>query len=71
MQKKQLLLEACRNLDQKFVNIIKESEKKNDTRLVIKGNGLKAKSEEKRNKVEILNRQPTFWQRNGKSYGEQ
>ena len=30
MQKKQLLSQACENLNQKFVNIIKEAEKKND-----------------------------------------
>ena len=56
MQKKQLLLEACENLDQEFVNIIKEVEKKNDMRLVIKGNGLKRKSKEKRKEVEVFDK---------------
>ena len=48
MQKKQLMLKACENLDQKFVNNIKEAEKKNYMQLVIKRNGLKRKSEETR-----------------------
>ena len=48
MQKKQLMLKACENLDQKFVNNIKEAEKKNYMQLVIKGNGLRRKSEERR-----------------------
>ena len=56
MQKKQLLLETCENLDQEFVNIIKEVEKKNDMRLVIKGNGLKRKSKEKRKEVEVFDK---------------
>ena len=30
MQTKQLLLEACENVDQEFVNITKQAEKKND-----------------------------------------
>ena len=68
MQTKQLLLEACENVDQEFVNITKQAEKKNDMWLVIKGNGLNTKSEEKRKKVE---RQSTFWERNKKSYSEQ
>ena len=41
------MLEACENLDQVFVNTISEAEKKNNMRLVIKGNALKRKSEEK------------------------
>ena len=48
MQKKQLMLKACENLDQKFVNTIKEAEKKNYMQLVIKGNKLKRKSKERR-----------------------
>ena len=47
IEKRQPLLEACENLDQEL-NTIREAEKKNDMRLVIKGNGLKRKSEEKR-----------------------
>ena len=56
IQKKQLLLEACENLDQEFVNIISEAEKKNDMRLVMKGNGLKRKGEEKRKEIETLDK---------------
>ena len=56
IQKKLLLLEACENLDQEFVNIISEAEKKNDIRLVMKGNGLKRKGEEKRKEIETLDK---------------
>ena len=56
IQKKQLLLEACENLDREFVNIISEAEKKNDMRLVIKGNGLKRKSQKNHKKVQTLDK---------------
>ena len=56
IQKKQLLLEACENLDREFVNIISEAEKKNDTRLVIKGNGLKRKSQKNHKEVQTLDK---------------
>ena len=56
IQKKQLLLEACENLDREFVNIISEAEKKNDMRLVIKGNGLKRKSQKNHKEVQTLDK---------------
>ena len=56
LQKKQLLLEACENLDREFVNIISEAEKKNDMRLVIKGNGLKRKSQKNHKEVQTLDK---------------
>ena len=54
MQKKQLLLKTCENLDQEFINIIKEPEKKNGMRQMIRGIGLKSESEGKCKEVEIL-----------------
>ena len=56
IQKKQLLLEACENLDREFVNIISEAEKKNDMRLVIKGNGFKRKSQKNHKEVQTLDK---------------
>ena len=56
IQKKQLRLEACENLDREFVNIISEAEKKNDMRLVIKRNGLKRKSQKNHKEVETLDK---------------
>ena len=56
IQKKQLLLEACENLDQEFVNIIGKAEKRNDMWLVIKENGLKRKSDKKHKEVETLDK---------------
>ena len=56
IQKKQLLLEACENLDREFVDIISEAEKKNDMRLVIKGNGLKRKSQKNHKEVQTLDK---------------
>ena len=56
IQKQQLLLEACENLDQEFVNIISQAEKMNDMRLLNKENGLKRKNEEKRKEVETLDK---------------
>ena len=47
IEKRQPLLEACENLDQEL-NTSRQAEKKNDMRLVIKGNGLKRKNEEQR-----------------------
>ena len=56
IQKKQLLLEACEKLDQEFVDIIGKAEKRNDMWLVIKGNGLKRKSDKKCKEVETLDK---------------
>ena len=56
-----------------LVNIvIKEVEEKNDMWLVIKGDGLKRKSEEKHNKeVEILDKTIHVLEEKGNSYSEQ
>ena len=56
IQKQQLLLEACENLDQEFVNIISQAEKVNDMRLLNEENGLKRENEEKRKEVETLDK---------------
>ena len=53
-KKKQLLLDVCDSLDNEFVKIVGEAEKKNDMGLVIKGNGLKRKSDEKRAEIKLL-----------------
>ena len=44
----------CKSLDEEFVELMKAAEQKNDNKLVIKGNGLKRKSEEKLNEIETL-----------------
>ena len=44
----------CKSLDEEFVEIMKAAEQKNDNKIVIKGNGLKRKSEEKLNEIETL-----------------
>ena len=46
-QRKQLLVDARKKLDSEFIQVIKEAEEKNDMKLVIKGNALKRKSEER------------------------
>jgi len=48
-QKKQLLEDSCKQLDNEFIQVIKEAEENNDMKLVIKRNALKRKSEEKSN----------------------
>ena len=53
-QRKQLLVYACENLDNEFIQVIREAGEKNDMRLVIKGNALKRKSEEKQSQVSAL-----------------
>ena len=40
-------MQVCDSLDKEFVVLIKEAEQKNDMGLVIKGNGIKRKCEEK------------------------
>ena len=44
----------CKSLDEEFVELMKAAEQKNDNKIVIKGNGLKRKSEEKLNEIETL-----------------
>ena len=44
----------CKSLDEEFVELMKDAEQKNDNKIVIKGNGLKRKSEEKLNEIETL-----------------
>ena len=53
-QRKQLLVDACTNLDNEFIQVIREAEEKNDMKLVIKGNALKRESEEKQSQVSAL-----------------
>ena len=61
IQKKQLLLEVCENLDQEFANIIKQR-KRMTCNCWLKG---MVRGERMRK------RQSTFWKRKGKSYSEQ
>ena len=42
-QRKQLLVDACKNLDNEFIQVIREEEEDNDMKLVIKGIVLKRK----------------------------
>ena len=44
----------CKSLDEEFVELMKAAEQKNDNKIVIKGNGLKRRSEEKLNEIETL-----------------
>ena len=44
----------CKSLDEEFVELMKAAEQKNDNKIVLKGNGLKRKSEEKLNEIETL-----------------
>ena len=53
-QRKQLLVEASKKLDNEFIQVIREAEMKNDVKLVIKGNALKRKSKEKESHVGTL-----------------
>ena len=54
MQRKKLLVDACKNLDNEFIQVIREAKEKNDMKLIIKGNALKRKSEEKLSQVSAL-----------------
>ena len=53
-QRKQLLVDACKKLDDEFFQVIREAEEKNDMKLIIKGNTLKRKSSEKKSQVGTL-----------------
>ena len=53
-QRKQLLVNACKHLDNEFIQVIREAEEKNGMRLVIKGNSLKRKRKEKQSQVSAL-----------------
>ena len=45
------MINICEDLDKEFVELRKEVEKKSDMGLVIKGNGIKRKCEEKRSEI--------------------
>ena len=53
-QRKQLLVDACKKLDDEFIQVIRKAEEKNDMKLVIKGNALKKKSDRKQSQVGTL-----------------
>ena len=53
-QRKQLLVEASKKLDNEFIQVIRKAEMKNDVKLVIKGNALKRKSKEKESQLGTL-----------------
>ena len=56
-KKKECLSQVCQSLDKEFIEIIQRVEVKDDTTVptsVIKANGLKLKSEEKRREIGIL-----------------
>ena len=53
-QRKQLLVDACKKLDDEFIQVIRKAEEKNDMKLVIKGNALKRKSDRKQSQVGTL-----------------
>ena len=50
-QRKQLLIDACKKLDDEFIQVIREAEENNDMKLIIKGNALKRKSDGKKNQI--------------------
>ena len=53
-QRKQSLVDTCKKLDDEFIQVIREADEKNDMKLIIKGNALKRKSDEKQNQVVTL-----------------
>ena len=63
-QRKQLLVDACKKLDDDFIQVIREAEEKNDMKLIIKENILKRKSNEKQSQVSILEESSKFLKRN-------
>ena len=64
-QRKQLLVDPCKKLDNEFIQVIKEAEEKNDMKLVINGNALKRKSKKKKIVKSVLwKNQSKFSKRN-------
>ena len=59
-----MLVDACRKLDDEFIQVIREAEEKNDMKLIIKENILKRKSNEKQSQVSILEESSKFLKRN-------
>ena len=53
-QRKQLSVDSCKKLDDEFIQVIRELEGKNDTKLIFKGNALKRKSDKKQSHVSTL-----------------
>ena len=53
-QRKQLLVDACKKLDDEFIQVIREVEEKIEMNLIIKGNALKRKRDEKQSQVGTL-----------------
>ena len=53
-QRKQSLVDTCKKLDDEFIQVIREADEKNDMKLIIKGNALKRKSDEKQSQVVTL-----------------
>ena len=51
-QRKQLLVDACKKLDDEFIQVIREAEEKNDMKLIIKRNALKRKSNKKQSQFD-------------------
>jgi hypothetical protein len=47
LARKKKLVDICDLLDREFIDLVKEAEKKNDMTLLVKGNALKRKAEEK------------------------
>ena len=46
-QRKQLSVDSYKKLDDEFIQVIRELEGKNETKLIFKGNALKRKSDKK------------------------
>ena len=63
-QRKQLLVDACKKLDDEFIQVIREAEEKNDMKLITKENILKRKSNEKQSQISILEESSKFLKRN-------
>ena len=56
-KKKECLSQVCESLDKEFIEVIQRAEGKDNTAVrtsVIKANGLKRKSKEKRHEIDIL-----------------
>ena len=64
IQRKQLLIDPYKKLNNEFIKLIKEAEEKNDIKLVTNGNALKRKSEKKTVKSVLWKNQSKFSKRN-------
>ena len=53
-ERRQLLVDTCKKLDDEFIQVIREAEEKNDMKLIIKGHALKRKSDEKESQAGTL-----------------